>query len=236
MLKPKRKITRKEIKRDPFLETIDKIEYNFEQNKKIYLNIAIGVIGGIFLINILLNKQEQKDIDSNSALGVALVAFDNADYDNAKFQFENIVSDYSGTNSSNVANYYLGKIYFDEKDLNKSEEYLNKYLNDAEPNVLVPGAIKILSSIALNNSEYDNALKLLDKGIRLNLNANIINDFKLLKVSILKEQGKLEIALNILNNILSDESLPNHIKQRSEELMGMMQIINCSIVIKEQSS
>jgi|TARA_B110000263_G_scaffold249009_1_gene265349 predicted negative regulator of RcsB-dependent stress response len=222
MLKPKRKITRKEIKRDPFLETIDKIEYNFEQNKKIYLNIAIGVIGGIFLINILLNKQEQKDIDSNSALGVALVAFDNADYDNAKFQFENIVSDYSGTNSSNVANYYLGKIYFDEKDLNKSEEYLNKYLNDAEPNVLVPGAIKILSSIALNNSEYDNALKLLDKGIRLNLNANIINDFKLLKVSILKEQGKLEIALNILNNILSDESLPNHIKQRSEELMGMM--------------
>ena len=222
MLKPKRKITRKEIKRDPFLETIDKIEYNFEQNKKIYLNIAIGVIGGIFLINILLNKQEQKDIDSNSALGVALVAFDNADYDNAKFQFENIVSDYSGTNSSNVANYYLGKIYFDEKDLNKSEEYLNKYLNDAEPNVLVPGAIKILSNIALNNSEYDNALKLLDKGIRLNLNANIINDFKLLKVSILKEQGKLEIALNILNNILSDESLPNHIKQRSEELMGMM--------------
>ena len=222
MLKPKRKITRKEIKRDPFLETIDKIEYNFEQNKKIYLNIAIGVIGGIFLINILLNKQEQKDIDSNSALGVALVAFDNADYDNAKFQFENIVSDYSGTNSSNVANYYLGKIYFDEKDLNKSEEYLNKYLNDAEPNVLVPGAIKILSSIALNNSEFDNALKLLDKGIRLNLNANIINDFKLLKVSILKEQGKLEIALNILNNILSDESLPNHIKQRSEELMGMM--------------
>ena len=222
MLKPKRKITRKEIKRDPFLETIDKIEYNFEQNKKIYLNIAIGVIGGIFLINILLNKQEQKDIDSNSALGVALVAFDNADYDNAKFQFENIVSDYSGTNSSNVANYYLGKIYFDEKDLNKSEEYLNKYLNDAEPNVLVPGAIKILSSIALNNSEYDNALKLLNKGIRLKLNANIINDFKLLKVSILKEQGKLEIALNILNNILSDESLPNHIKQRSEELMGMM--------------
>jgi len=222
MLKPKRKITRKEIKRDPFLETIDKIEYNFEQNKKIYLNIAIGVIGGIFLINILLNKQEQKDIDSSSALGVALVAFDNADYDNAKFQFENIVSDYSGTNSSNVANYYLGKIYFDEKDLNKSEEYLNKYLNDAEPNVLVPGAIKILSNIALYNSEYDNALKLLDKGIRLNLNANIINDFKLLKVSILKAQGKLEIALNILNNILSDESLPSHIKQRSEELMGMM--------------
>ena len=106
MLKPQRKITRKEIKRDPFLETIDKIEYNFEQNKKTYLNIALGLIAVIISVNVLLNKQGQKDIDSNSALGIALVAFDNQDYENAKFQFETIVSDFSGTNSSNICLLY----------------------------------------------------------------------------------------------------------------------------------
>ncbi len=47
MLKPQRKITRKEIKRDPFLETIDKLEYSFEQNKKTYLNIVLGIIAVI---------------------------------------------------------------------------------------------------------------------------------------------------------------------------------------------
>ena len=51
MLKPQRKITRKEIKRDPFLETIDKIEYNFEQNKKTYLKIALGIIAVIIFVN-----------------------------------------------------------------------------------------------------------------------------------------------------------------------------------------
>jgi len=65
MLKPQRKITRKEIKRDPFLETIDKIEYNFEQNRKTYLYIALGLIAVIISVNVLLNKQGQKDIDSN---------------------------------------------------------------------------------------------------------------------------------------------------------------------------
>ena len=35
MLKPQRNIIRKEIKRDPFLETVDKLEYNFEKNKKL---------------------------------------------------------------------------------------------------------------------------------------------------------------------------------------------------------
>ena len=222
MLKPKRKITRKEIKKDPFLESIDKLENNFEQNKKTYLNIAIGLIASVLVINILLNKQSQKNIDSNSDLGMALVAFDNEDYDNAKFQFETIVSEYSGTNSSNVANYYLGKISFENNDLVKSKTYLNVYLKDPEPDILIPGAIKMLSNIALKSSEYDKAIKLLDRGIRLDLNSDIINDFKLLKVSILKDQGKPEIAQNILDEILKEEKLPNHLKRLSEELIGMM--------------
>ena len=222
MLKPQRKITRKEIKRDPFLETIDKIEYNFEQNKKTYLNIALGLIAVIISVNVLLNKQGQKDIDSNSALGIALVAFDNQDYENAKFQFETILSDFSGTNSSNIANYYLGKISFENNELIKAESYLNEYLNNSEPDILIPGTIKILSNIALKNNEFDKAIKLLDRGLRLGLDNNISNEFKLLKVSILIEQDKVEIAQNILNEILLEKKLPIHLKQRSEELIGMM--------------
>ena len=64
MLKPKRKITKKEIKRDPFLETIDKLENSFEQNKKTFLNIILVLIAGIFIINFLLKKQDQKNIHS----------------------------------------------------------------------------------------------------------------------------------------------------------------------------
>ena len=222
MLKPQRKIIRKEIKRDPFLETIDKIEYNFEQNRKTYLYIALGLIAVIISANFLLNKQSQKDIDSNSALGIALVAFDNEDYENAKFQFETILSDFSGTNSSNIANYYLGKISFENNDLTKAESYLNEYLNNSEPDILIPGTIKILSNIALKNNEFDKAIKLLDRGLRLGLDNNISNEFKLLKVSILIEQDKIEIAQNILNEILLEKKLPTHLKQRSEELIGMM--------------
>ena len=222
MLKPQRKITRKEIKRDPFLETIDKIEYNFEQNKKTYLYIALGLIAVIISVNILLNKQGQKDIDSNSALGMALVAFDNKDYENAKFQFESILSEFSGTNSSNIANYYLGKISFEKNELIKAESYLNEYFNNSEPDIFIPGTIRILSNIALKNNEFDKAIKLLDRGVGLGLDNNISNEFKLLKVSILIEQDKIEIAQNILNEILLEKKLPTHIKQRSEELIGMM--------------
>ena len=222
MLKPQRKITRKEIKRDPFLETIDKLEYSFEQNKKTYLNIVLGIIAVIIFVNVLLNKQGQKDIDSNSALGIALVAFDNEDYENAKFQFETILSDFSGTNSSNIANYYLGKISFENNELIKAESYLNEYLNNSEPDILIPGTIKILSNIALKNNQFDKSIKLIDRGLRLGLDNNISNEFKLLKVSIFIEQDKTENAQKILNEILIEKKLPIHLKQHSEELIGMM--------------
>ena len=128
MLKPKRKITRKEIKRDPFLETIDKVENSFEQNKKTFLNISLAIIAGIFIFNFFLKKQDQKNVDSNSALGLAMVAFENGDYENARFQFETIVSDFDGTSAYNIANFYLGKIYFENNELLESESFLNVFI------------------------------------------------------------------------------------------------------------
>ena len=41
LIDPFKKITKKEIKRDPFLETIDKLENSFEQNKKTFLVIEL---------------------------------------------------------------------------------------------------------------------------------------------------------------------------------------------------
>ena len=221
MLKPKRKITRKEIKRDPFLETIDKLENSFEKNKKTFLNIVLAIIAGVFIINFLINKQNQKNIDSNSALGVAMLAFENKDYDNAKFQFESIISEFQGTTAFGAANFYLGKIYFESNEFVKSESFLNNFISYADTEILYLGAIKMLSHIALQNNHYDKAIKLLDNGIKKMSKNNSI-ELKLIKTVVLKGQGKTNIAKSLLDQIISEEKLPQHLKQKSEELIGMM--------------
>ena len=51
MLKPSRKILRKEIKKDPLLDYLEKIENGFEENRKTIINVLkqndgkIGVAG-----------------------------------------------------------------------------------------------------------------------------------------------------------------------------------------------
>ena len=221
MLKPKRNITKKEIKRDPFLETVDKLENSFEKNKKTFINILLAVLAGVFIVNFLLKKQGQKNIDSISALGIATVAFDNRDYENAKFQFETIISEFSGTKASSIANFFLGKIYFENNQLEKSEACLNTYIKSENSEILYVGAVKMLTYIALQKSQYDKATKLLDN-ISNKISENDSFELKIFKIFVLKNLGQLEKAKNLIEEMMLSEKLPRHLKQKSEELIGMM--------------
>jgi len=222
MLKPKRKITRKEIKKDPLLETIDSIEVKFEKNKKTYGNIAILVflvlIGGY----IFTNKQNQNKIDSNSALGMAMVAYSNMDYENAKFQFESIRSNFGSTSSANLSNYFLGKMAYENSDFINSSLHLNEFLKHSNDDVLVCGAIKLLTEISLKNNNPEEALRNLDKATNYKFSNSLMFDLELMKVATFLIMNNFKSGKVILEEIDNQKDLPSYIKQRLEELYGMI--------------
>ena len=222
MLKPKRKITRKEIKKDPLLETIDSIEAKFEKNKKTYGNVIILVflvlIGGY----VFSNKQKQNKIESNSALGVAMVAYSNMDYENAKFQFESIKSNFSSTRSANISSYFLGKIAYENSDFINSSLHLNDFLKYSDDDILVCGAIKLLTEISLKNNNFEEALRNLDKAKNYKFSNSLILDLELMKALAFINMGDSKNGKAILEEIDNQRDLPSHIKQRLEELYGMI--------------
>ena len=150
-----------------------------------------------------------------------MVAFENRDYENAKFQFETIISEFNGTKASSIANFYLGRIYFENNEFEKSESFLNTFMNSEDSEILMLVQLKCLHILHCKIINYDKAIKLLDnvskkyqKMIQLNL--------KLIKTLVLKDQGKTDKAKSLLDEIISEEKLPRHLKQKSEELIGMM--------------
>ena len=222
MLKPKKKITKKEIKRDPFLETVDKIEYSIEKNKNTYINVVIAVIVIFIAGNFFLKNQKDKENSAKSALGLALVAFDIGDYENAKFQFESILSDYDNSESANVANYYLGKIAFENKDFANSMLYLDRFFNSGELDILIPGTVKMLSNIELKNNNKEKAISYIDKGINNSKSVNIKIDLNLYKALVLINQKNKKLALKVLEILNNDYDLSANQKRFYEELMGMI--------------
>ena len=222
MLKPSRKILRKEIKKDPFLETVDKIENTFKDNRKTIVNVlfffvAIAVIGSIYV-----NNQNEIELDSISAFGAALVAYSNSDYENAKFQFESISSNYKGTESEIFSNYYLGRIAYDSGEYNKAKFLLNDFLDNTEKTTFVCGAIKQLVEISYNENDFLNSLDIIAKAKRFDINSVSNLELKMLKINTLIKMDDLQGAKIEIEKVLNSKNIPSNIEQKISEFEGLL--------------
>ena len=222
MLKPSRKILKKEIKKDPFLETVEKIENRFKDNRKTIVNVlfffvSIAVIGSIYV-----NNKNEIELDSISAFGAALVAYSNSDYENAKFQFESISSNYKGTESEIFSNYYLGRIAYDSGEYNKAKFLLNDFLDNTEKTTFVCGAIKQLVEISLNENDFSNSLDIIAKAKRFDINSVSNLELKMLKINTLIKMDDLQGAKIEIEKVLNSKNIPSNIEQKINEFEGLL--------------
>ena len=222
MLKPSRKILRKEIKKDPILETVEKIENGFEENRKTVINVLIFFVAIIIIGSIYVNNQNDIELESSSAFGAALVAYSNSDYDNAKFQFESVSSNYEGTENEIFSNYYLGKIAYDLGEFDEAKILLNDFLDNTKKATFVCGAIKRLVDISFDENDF---LKSLDI-IAIANNFDIIDvsrlELKLLKINTLIKMNDLKGAKIEVGKVLNNKNIPSHIKQKINEFEGLL--------------
>ena len=221
MLKPKRNIISKEIEVDPLVRTMDRIEHDIETNKKKYLNILIAVLVVVLCGFFLNNQAKVKKVNSEIALGKAFVSLEIGDSENAKFQFESIAETYPSTNSGKSANYFLGKLYFDEGNFLESRSYLERYTSDPSVNLINPSAALMLSSIYLANEDMDEAINIIKKAHR---SADIVQsihlDLELAKLYSLNSDN--DKAKAILDDILELEYLDLSSKSTAQELLGSL--------------
>ena len=219
MLRPKKKITRKEIQRDPFLESVDQAQTHLEENRSLYLKIAIGVIVALLFFNIRSNRQAQYNIEASASLGKALVTLDQGDKSSAKFQLETVYNEFDGTSSAYTASYYLGKIKYDAGENLEAEGYLSSFLKKNRKDQLAHSAILMLADIAVNQDRMSDAIDMIDKGLK-NSSKYDSRTLELMKARILLDHNKINESNLIIEKLLNEDGLSSDHKQLAQELQG----------------
>ena len=120
MLKPRKKLTRKEIKEDPLVTyyvQFQKLLRKYNQQINIGL-IAIVVIiaGGI----VLSRSQKGAERKAASQLAMAEQPFYAQQYDRAILELAPIVDTFSGTKAGARAAFFLATAYFEQNDYDKA--------------------------------------------------------------------------------------------------------------------
>ncbi len=120
MLKPKKKITRKEMKVDPLILTYTKVT-NFYYNNKKYISYATtGLIVIIIAVIFYVNNARKNNEIAASELGKIFNFYDKNDFHSAIDGqpqkgikgLKSIVEEYGSSNSGKLARYYLANSYY----------------------------------------------------------------------------------------------------------------------------
>jgi predicted negative regulator of RcsB-dependent stress response len=223
MLKPKKKFSKQEIKKDPFLEFINSMQGWFQEKKKIIYQITFGVIAVLAVIYFLSNNRINAGKEGETLLGNALLSQDIGDVENAKFQLQTLVDDYDGTKAGIEGKYYLGKSLFENSEIETAAEYLNKYVKKGNNAILMTTAYKILAEIALKNTNSEEAEKYLQKGAKFAENTVYHQEMSLSLANQYFENGKINKAKKIVDDILQKENILFSIKNTAEELQGRIE-------------
>jgi len=222
MLKPKRKITRQEIQKDPFLEFINDTQQWLKDNKKLLYQVVFGILAVVIVVYFLRNTRSTSNTEGEALLGKALLSQDMGDVENTKFQLQSLVDDYEGTKAGLEGNYYLGKIAFENGENEIAKEFLNEYVKKGDNSILVTTAYKILYEIAATEKDNIQAEEYLLKGTKYAEGTVYSQEMSLLLANQLIENGKNDKAEKIVDNVLEQEDIIFSIKKIAEELKGRL--------------
>lgn len=167
MLKPKRKLTRREMKEDK-LVTFWFQALDFIQNHT--REIAIGVAAVTVAIAVSAwhsHQQEQNEESASVVLAKARAAYDNQQLDLAIKYFGEVVNSHENTSSAKLAMIMLGNAFMQEAEYQSAEEYYRKFLDNygSDP-LLSPAAAAGIAATYDERGEYAKAGELYEQAAR----------------------------------------------------------------------
>ena len=220
MLKPKRKITKKEIQRDPFIENIFSFKEHINQKKSIYTKVIIGVFAVFILSYLYTNNRSSNFEAAETLISKAMVYVDLGDNDNAMIYLQEVIDEYGNTDAGLNANYYLGQIYFITGEYEMALPHFERYTKKGKNPLLSLSTYQGLVSIYKSKQDLANAIKY-QKISREKANSKEEKAWVSLGLAELTlANGDKNGAIKLISNVLENYEDNFELKQKAEEISG----------------
>ena len=156
----KKKITRKELKEDHFMDGVNtSVEYIKAHSKQ-----AMLIVGGVIVVGLLVwlyiyyqNSQEEA---ASEAFGNANIAFNRNQFQSATKAFEEVITRYGGTSSGAKSTYFLAYTFYQMNQYDSSAHYFQHYLDKYSDPDLTYGAKSGLAACAEQTGDFTKAAEL----------------------------------------------------------------------------
>lgn len=130
MLRPRKRITRKQIKQDKLVTIALKASDFVNRNSKYLIASVFAVAFIAFAVFVFVRSKKEAEEKAALKLAQVEVQYNQENYDAVIELTKEIVDKYKGTNSAGIATFYLANSYFFKKDYDNAKKYYSKYMDD----------------------------------------------------------------------------------------------------------
>ena len=224
MLKPRRKIIKKELKKDPYIDFLSRTKNNVDENKKLYTRLVLGTVVIIVVLLFFRNNSQNSKYAGAESLGKALVTLASGDLDNATLQFEFIADEYDNNEAGTLAKYYLARAHFNDKDYLAAYSYLNQIANENFKLAQFPVSIyKMLGFIALEDGDQAAAMDYYEQALEKSKIVQQEQSITLDLADVLLKMGDFGRSLELVQKVLDEADPRTPVNNRAEELIGRIE-------------
>lgn len=135
MLKPRKRLTRKQIRQDRFITTVMRLAGTIQRNSKRFaIGIAVVLVAVVVVVAVTQHRKRQQT-QATELLGEAQMAKWVGETEELVKLYQRVIQQFGSTSSSGEARVALGNLYFEQGEIEKAEaafqEYLKKYQDDS---------------------------------------------------------------------------------------------------------
>ena len=224
MLKPRRKIIKKELKKDPYIDFLSRTKNNVDENKKLYTRLVLGTVVIIVVLLFFRNNSQNSKYAGAESLGKALVTLASGDLDNATLQFEFIADEYDNNEAGTLAKYYLARAHFNDKDYLAAYSYLNQIADENFKLAQFPVSIyKMLGFIALEDGDQTAAMDYYEQALEKSKIVQQEQSITLELADVMLKMGDFGRSLELVQKVLDEADPRTPVNNRAEELIGRIE-------------
>jgi TolA-binding protein len=130
MLKPKKRLTKKQIKEDKFVTYYFKAQDYVQKNQKIVSSVIIGIIAVVAISILFVRSKRAAEANASIELARAESALQESNLNTAIDMLKSLADNYSGTKNAGRAVFQLANVYFERQDYEMARQYYEQYLDD----------------------------------------------------------------------------------------------------------
>jgi tetratricopeptide (TPR) repeat protein len=224
MLKPRKKITKKELKEDKFVIYTIKAKEYVENNARRIMWMAITVLAVILVFSYFSRSKRTANLEASALFSEASLAMSQGNIQQGETQIKQLIENYQGVEAAGQGCFFLAKYYWQESDFENAKIYFSLYLDDSTDDPLFTAASYAgYADCMSSNGNITEAAQNYEQAARASKESPQTPAYLYSAARAYMEAGDLTKALKLASEIV-DRFEDKQIKTDAEILVNMIKL------------